>query len=83
MCMAIPLYGFLEGDTLGLLVLAEEGETVLDLARKLQDAASLRVARNDKVDFVYNGKAIELGLTVAQAGLQALDRLEVVGRGKL
>jgi hypothetical protein len=81
--MAIPLYGFLEGDTLGLLVLAEQGETVLDLARKLQDAASLRVARNDKIDFVYNGKAIELGRTVAQAGLQPLDRFEVVGRGKL
>jgi Toluene-4-monooxygenase system protein B (TmoB) len=81
--MDIPLYGFLEGDTLGLLVLAEEGETVLDLARKLQDAAILRVARNDKIDFVYNGKVIELGLTVAQAGLQALDRFEVVGRGKL
>ena len=81
--MAIPLYGFLEGDTLGLLVLAEEGETVLELARKLQDAASIRVARNDKVDFVYNGKAIDPGLTVAQAGLQALDRFEVIGRGKL
>jgi hypothetical protein len=80
--MSIPLYGFLEGDTLGLLVLAEEGETVLDLARKLQDAASLRVARNDKIRFVYNGKAIELGLTVAQAGLQALDCFEVTGRGK-
>lgn len=83
MCMAIPLYGFLEGDTIGLLMLAEEGETVLDLARKLQDAASLRVARNDKIDFVYNGRAIELGLTVAQAGLQALDRFEVSGRGML
>jgi hypothetical protein len=83
MYMAIPLYGFLEGDILGLLVLAEEGETVLELARKLQDAASLRVARNDKVDFVYNGKAIDPGLTVAQAGLQALDRFDVIGRGEL
>jgi Toluene-4-monooxygenase system protein B (TmoB) len=81
--MAIPLYGFLEGDTLGLLVLAEEDETVLDLARKLQDAASLRVARNDEIDFVYNGKAIEPELTVTQAGLQALDRFEVIGRGNL
>ena len=80
--MAIPLYGFLEGDTLGLLMLAEEGETVLELARKLQDAASLRVARKDKIDFVYNGKTIDPGLTVAQAGLQALDRFEVIGRGK-
>jgi len=81
--MSIPLYGFLEGDTLGLLVLAEEGETVLELARKLQDAASIRVACNDKIDFVYNGKAIDPGLTVAQAGLQELDRFDVIWRDKL
>jgi hypothetical protein len=80
--MAIPLYGFLEGDTLGLLMLAEEGETVLELARRLQDAASLRVARYDKVDFVYNDKAIDPAMTVAQAGLQALDRFEVIARGR-
>ena len=81
--MAIPLYGFLEGDTLGLLVVAEEGETVLELARKLQDAASIRVARNDKIDLVYNGKAIDPGLTIGQAGLQALDRFDVIWSSKL
>ena len=81
--MPIPLYGFLEGDTLGLLMLAEEGETVLQLARKLQEAASLRVARNDKIDLVYNGKAIDPGITVAQAGFQELDRFDVISRGKL
>lgn len=81
--MSIPLYGFLEGDTLGLLVLAEEGETVLEIARKLQDAASIRVARNDKIQFVYNGEAIDPGLTVAQTGLQALDRFDVIWRDKL
>lgn len=80
--MSIPVYGFLEGDTLGLLVLAEEGETVMELARKLQDAASIRVARRDKIDLVHNGKAIDPGLTVAQAGLQALDRFDVIWRGK-
>jgi Toluene-4-monooxygenase system protein B (TmoB) len=81
--MSIPLYGFLEGDTLGLLVLAEEGDTVLELARKLQDAASIRVARNDKIDFVFDGKAIDPGLTVAQAGLQELDRFDVIWRDRL
>lgn len=81
--MPIPLYGFLEGDTLGLLMLAEEGETVLELARKLQDAASIRVTRKDKIDLVYDGKTIDPGLTVAQAGLQALDRFDVISRGKL
>jgi hypothetical protein len=76
--MPIPLYGFLEGDTLGLIVLAEEGETILELARKLQDAASVRVARKEKIALLYGGKAIDPGLTVAQAGLQALDRFDVI-----
>jgi hypothetical protein len=80
--MPIPLYGFLEGDTLGLLMLAEEGETVLQLARKLQEAASLRVARIDKIDLVYNGKAIDPAITVAQAGFQELDRFDVISRGR-
>jgi hypothetical protein len=81
--MPIPLYGFLEGDTLGLLMLAEEGETVLELARKLQEAASLRVARIDNIDLVYDGKAIDPGITVAQAGFQELDRFDVISRGNL
>jgi hypothetical protein len=81
--MPIPLYGFLEGDTLGVLVLGEEGETVLELARKLQDAASIRVARNDDVELLYNGKTVDPALTVAQAGLQALDRFDVIWRHKV
>lgn len=83
MHMPIPLYGFLEGDTLGLLILAEEGETVLQLARKLQDAANIRVARGENVDFLYDGKTIDPVLTVAQAGLQALDRFDVIRRNAL
>jgi hypothetical protein len=81
--MSIPLYGFLEGDMLGLLVFAEEVETVQELARKLQDAASIRVARNDDVELLYNGKTVDPVLTVAQAGLQALDRFDVIWRHKV
>jgi hypothetical protein len=80
--MPIPLYGFLEGDSLGLLVLADEAETVLELARKLQDAASIRVAPVDKIEFVHDGRVVEHGLTVAQAGLQALDRFDVVRKDR-
>ena len=81
--MSIPLYGFLEGDTLGLLMLAEEGDTILQLARKLQDAANIRVSHIDYVDFLYDGKSIDPGLTVAQAGLQPLDRFDVIRRHAL
>ena len=76
--MPIALYGFLEGDTVGLLILAEEGDTLQALARKLQDAASLRVAGRDRVQLVYNGKTMDPTMTVAQAGLQALDRFDVI-----
>jgi hypothetical protein len=81
--MPIPLYGFLEGDTLGLLVLAEEADTVRELARKLQDAANIRVARNGDVELLYNGKSVDPELTVAQAGLQALDRFDVIWRHRV
>jgi Toluene-4-monooxygenase system protein B (TmoB) len=76
--MPIPLYGFLQGDTVGLLIMAEEGDTVQTLARKLQDAASLRVAGRDQVQVVYNGKTMDPTMTVAQAGLEALDRFDVI-----
>ena len=76
--MPIPLYGFLQGDTVGLLIMAEEGDTVQTLARKLQDAASLRVAGRDQVQVVYNGKTMDPTMTIAQAGLEALDRFDVI-----
>jgi hypothetical protein len=76
--MPIPLYGFLQGDTVGLLILADEGDTLQSLAQKLQDAASLRVAGRDRVQVIYNDKAMNPALTIAQAGLQALDRFDVV-----
>jgi toluene-4-monooxygenase system protein B len=76
--MPIALYGFLQGDTVGLLILAEEGDTLQALALKLEDAASLRVAGRDRVQLVYNGKTMDPTMTVAQAGLQALDRFDVI-----
>ena len=76
--MPVPLYGFLQGDVVGLLILADDADTLEVLARKLQDAASLRVAARDRVRVVYNDKTMDLTMTIAQAGLQALDRFDVI-----
>jgi hypothetical protein len=76
--MPIPLYGFLEGDTIGLLIVAEENETVQDLARKLQDGASLRVALREKVQVIYKEKVLDPTLTLVQAGVEALERFDVI-----
>jgi len=79
--MPIPLYGFLEGDTIGLLIVAEENETVQDLAQKLQEGASIRVAPREKVQVVYKEKVLDPTLTLAQAGLEALERFDVMRGG--
>jgi toluene-4-monooxygenase system protein B len=76
--MPIPLYGFLQGDTVGLLILADGGDTLEALARKLQAAASLRVVARDRIRVVCNDKTMDPTMTVAQAGLEALDRFDVV-----
>ena len=76
--MPIPLYGFLEGDTIGLLIVAEENETVQDLAQKLQDGASIRVAPREKVQVIYKEKVLDPALTLLQAGLEALERFDVI-----
>jgi len=80
--MPVPLYGFLEGDTVGLLILAEYGDTLETLAQKLQSAASLRVAATDPLWLVYHDKIMDPTMTVAQAGFEALDRFDVLSGSK-
>ena len=76
--MTIPLYGFLQGDVLGLLILAEEGDTVHVLSERLQDAASLRVAHTVNVQLIYKGNVLDPGITLRDAGLTPLERFDVV-----
>jgi Toluene-4-monooxygenase system protein B (TmoB) len=74
----IPLYGFLEDDCMGLLVLAEETDTASDLAEKLQSAARIRVKAEPKVKVVYQGVVMTPQTTVAQAQMGPLDRFDVI-----
>jgi toluene-4-monooxygenase system protein B len=73
----IPLYGFLEGDTIGLLVLAEGDDSIAEVAQKLQAAARLRAVIDGPVRVLYDGKPIELTATVSETGLKPLGRLDV------
>ena len=75
----IPLYGFLEGDTIGLIVLAYEHETIREIADKLQQSASLRVARRESVRVLYKGRVLDPSLTVGESALEPLERIDVVG----
>ena len=74
----MPLYGFLQGDTIGLLILAEETDTMQILADKLQAAASVRVRPRASVRVFYKDRELKLRATVAGLGIAALDRLDFV-----
>jgi hypothetical protein len=74
----VPLYGFLQGDTLGLVVLVQDHELVSEVAARLQDAATMRVAPGAHATVYCRGKQLDPALTVAAAGLTALDRVDVV-----
>jgi hypothetical protein len=74
----IPLYGFLEGDTVGLVILVHEGETVSSIAKKIMASARMRVAPFDRFHVLYRGNRLALEQTLARAGVEALERIDVV-----
>jgi hypothetical protein len=76
--MLVPLYGFLRGDTIGLIVLVHDHQTIDDVASILQQAATVRVAPAARAKVFFAGRALDPSLTVKAAGLAALDRVDVV-----
>jgi hypothetical protein len=72
-----PLYGFLEGDSIGLLVLAAPTDTMAQIAAKLQQSASVRVAPRARVHVEIGGRPVSGTVTVQGVGLAALDRFDV------
>lgn len=74
----IPLYGFLQGDTMGILLLADEGDTAGTLAQKLVAAAGVRVRPASELRVLFRGHPLPAGVTVERAGIEALDRIDVV-----
>ena len=76
--MLVPLYGFLAGDTLGLVLLVHDDDRVHVIAEQLQLAASVRVAPRAQAQVYFRGQRLDPQLTVSKAGLAALDRVDVV-----
>ena len=75
--MRLPLYGFVEGDTVGVLILADKEESVESMARKLRDAVTLRVDASDDMEVVYQGVVLDPLITLEQALIAPLQRLDL------
>lgn len=76
--MLIPVYGFLQGDALGLVVLMRDDETADDFANKLMQAAAMRVPPFANRAVYFNGQRLEASAVLAKIGVTPLDRLDVV-----
>jgi hypothetical protein len=80
--MLTPLYGFFEGDTLGILVLAHDDMTLGQAAEKLRAAVRPRVECRGEIEVVLCGRVVPSDSTVAEVGLSALDRFDVRPRSR-
>lgn len=74
----IPIYGFLQGDTIGLLIFAYPQETVQELIDKVQKAAAMRVTPRTGMKLVYKDKALDSTVTVTEMGVQPLEHFFVI-----
>jgi hypothetical protein len=73
----IPLYGFLEGDTLGLVILARLDDRIADVAAAVQRSAGVRVPPRSGAELFHRGVRLEGSMTVKAAELQPLERIDV------
>ena len=76
--MGVPLYAFVRGDTLGLVVLARDDESIDELAQRLLRAAAPRVALSGKLHVLHRGKRLRGELSLSEAGVRPLDRVDLV-----
>src|SRR5262249_1170545 len=75
--LPLPLYGFVEGDTIGVLIWADEAESVQALANRLRDAVSLRVETNDEMEVVYRGAVLDPASTLENAHGAPVQRIDL------
>jgi hypothetical protein len=73
----MPLYGFVQGDTMGVVVLARSDGTVADLAEKLIQAAGVRVSRRERFRVTSAERLLDLRATLRMQGIRALDRVDL------
>lgn len=76
--MLVPLHGFVRGDTVGLLVLVQDTDTIAELAQMLVAAAAVRLEPAPRSRVYRAGVELDPTHTVARAGLTALERVDLV-----
>lgn len=74
----MPLYGFVEGDTMGVVVLVDLDAPVSQLANRLVEAASVRVAPRPGGRVIHHERPLDPTTTPRREGVTPLDRVDLV-----
>jgi hypothetical protein len=75
--MLVPLIGFVQGDSIGLLVLAHDDMTIEQVADKLRQSARVRVDIEGPWRLRVGDCTPSPSSTVAEAGLRPLQRIDL------
>jgi hypothetical protein len=76
--VAVPLYGWVQGDSVVVVVLAREDQTIRELVELLCQAVSVRVAVAVPGFASLRGRRLDPDTSVRAAGIEALDRIDVL-----
>ncbi|MEO5769429.1 MAG: toluene-4-monooxygenase system B family protein [Polyangia bacterium] len=74
----MPVYGFIQGDSMGLVVLVRPDETAHDLADRMVEAAAVRVSPRPGGRVLFAEKVLDPRVTLRSAGVGPLDRVDLV-----
>jgi hypothetical protein len=74
----IPVYGFMVGDTIGVLILTSSDERLDSLASKIEASASVRVRPGRALRILWKGQLMDPRSTVGDVGISALERVDAV-----
>ena len=75
---ALPLYAFVDGDTMGIVVLGRLEGTVAELGDNLLRAVGVRVGRRGGYRLLAAGRRLDPAGSLGSQGLSPLDRVDLV-----
>jgi len=74
----LPLYGFVQGDTMGVVVLGRLDGTVAELGANLLRAVGVRVDRQGPYQLLAGARRLDPDAALRTQAMEPLDRIDLV-----
>ena len=74
----LPLYGFVQGDTMGIVVLGRLDGTVAELGANLLRAGGVRVGRQGPYQLRAGARRLDPEAALRTQGMEPLDKIDLV-----